>query len=260
MELKKKKIFKCIEWFIIVLLLIYGCIMIFPKIFFKSEIDYQNFTVHHNGKIDNTVVFSRLEEVTNSLKKLDSYDSDINIDVFICNNFNLYRLFAPFSSDSFAINTPVGDNIIFAKVDLENDIVYTNNGNTSFFSKTLVHEITHTIFKKDFGAIQTWFSPLINTTVNIFGMTLVPKWKNEGYADYIAQHSSFEIDEGLLLFMNNENIDSGSYRYFKYRLYITYLLDVKNETIEEVVQNKYDLENLREEIIKAINENKLIIE
>lgn len=259
MKLKRKKIFKYIEWSIVVVLIIYACIMIFPQIFFDKDINYQNFTVHYNGEIDNKNVFSILDEVHNSIQKLDSYGNGLKVDVFICNNFNLYRIFAPSSPDSFAINTPVGNKIIYAKVDLKNDMVYTNKGNTSSFSKTLVHEITHTIFRKEFGAIQTWFSPFINTRVDILGITLVPKWKSEGYAEYIAKHSSFDIDEGISLFVNNKNIDSESYRYFTYRLYMTYLLDVKDETIEEIVQNKYNLENLRKEIIKAINENMLII-
>lgn len=259
MESKKKKLYKYIEWFIVVILIIYACIMISPQIFFNRSINYKNFLVHYNGEINKKSVFSLLDKVNNSLQIIDSYENDININVFICNNFNLYRLFTPLSPNSFAINTPIGDKIIYAKVDFKNDTVYTNNANKSSFSKTLVHEITHTISKKKFGAIQTWFSPFINTRVNILGMTLVPKWKNEGYAEYIAKHSSFDIDEGISIFVNNINVDSESYRYFTYRLYMTFLLDVKGETIEEVVNNKYNLEKLKEETIKAINEKKLII-
>ncbi len=40
----------------------------------------------------------------------------------------------------------------------------------------------------------------------------MPEWKEEGFCEYIAGASSFDVQEGLRLFAANQNDPSASYR------------------------------------------------
>ncbi len=80
-------------------------------------------------------------------------------------------------------------------------------------------------------------------------------WKNEGFCEYIADHSSIGIGTGLNLFLTSDlanKEDEAKYFYFKSRLKSDYLLGYKGISFEEFVDTKYDVESLENEIRTAL--------
>lgn len=55
----------------------------------------------------------------------------------------------------------------------------------------------------------------------------LPRWKEEGYAEYVAGGRTFDYAEGVGLMAQGRSVDSDAIRYLKYRLLVEYLLDEK---------------------------------
>ena len=83
-------------------------------------------------------------------------------------------------------------------------------------------------------------------------------WKEEGYCDYIAHTSTFNIQEGIKIFKNNQDNNSNKYKYFIYRLRMTYLLNVKKESLDNILNTKYDSKTLDNEIKDNLDKINLI--
>ena len=90
-------------------------------------------------------------------------------------------------------------------------------------------------------------------------MVLIKTWKEEGYCEYIAEESSFGFEKGLNLFMQEKKVTGNSYDYFKYRLYVQYLIDFKKMSIDEIFEKKFNINKLEAEIRANIADSLYII-
>jgi hypothetical protein len=68
---------------------------------------------------------------------------------------------------------------------------------------------------------------------------MMPTWKNEGYCEYIVGDTSIPFEEGLRLWRENPNDDSG-YRYIKYQAMIKYLLEVERISVDDLFTKTFD--------------------
>lgn len=75
-------------------------------------------------------------------------------------------------------------------------------------------------------------------------------WKNEGYADYIAKESSFNFLIGTYFLCNSQTPSLPSFQYFKYRLYVKYLIQDKKITFNKIINDSFNLKELESEIQK----------
>ena len=95
-------------------------------------------------------------------------------------------------------------------------------------SSVLAHELTHLLIKADLG----WLNEIkLGTSAS---------WIIEGYADYIAQESSFPTDPGMALFCDGKTDPSPSYAYFRYRKVVGYLLDSEGLSFRNLAANPPD--------------------
>lgn len=80
---------------------------------------------------------------------------------------------------------------------------------------------------------------------------MLPSWKNEGYADFIAKESSYNRTEGFKAICNIDiNPQSSSYKYFEYKIFTEYLLEVRSIGLNKFLQNEFELNSLKEKIIE----------
>lgn len=115
--------------------------------------------------------------------------------------------------------------------------------NDSKLSAIIAHELCHIyLFKK----LSLWKFIWLET------------WKDEGYAEYVSEHSSLDIEKGISLFLANdkaevkkEDIES-IYFYFVSRLKTNYLLGYKGVSFEEFIDTDYDDEVLEAEIRESL--------
>ena len=67
----------------------------------------------------------------------------------------------------------------------------------------------------------------------------IPKWKDEGYCEYIAGETTFSFEEGVKLWKENQHDDS-KYSYFKYHQMVKYLLDDEKISVEELFNQSFE--------------------
>jgi hypothetical protein len=75
--------------------------------------------------------------------------------------------------------------------------------------------------------------------LSVIDFLFIPGWKNEGIAECIASSSSYDIKTGLENFYEDVNDKSHQYKYFKYRLAVSYLTKKKNLTYDDVLKFKH---------------------
>lgn len=101
--------------------------------------------------------------------------------------------------------------------------------NIRTLSGVISHETTHTLVRNYLGLLPYLF---------------VSKWKNEGYCDYIADESSYPFDKGMEEFCRHQNDKSPSFEYFKFRLYIKYLIENHKLSIKKILSMNFNISTL----------------
>ena len=209
----------------------YLLFLLFPQMLFQKKIVYKSFVVHSHLELDKNI-FSILDSVESSINCSELHKTKAEkYNIYLCNDFFEYFFYAPAIAHSFACSNPLTNNIILSKSNVLHNIVERNSGENSFrtLSGTIVHEITHLFIKNHLGLIK-----YLN----------IDTWKNEGYSDFIAKEGSFDYIKGISFLCNHEKPNSSSFKYFKYRLYIEYLIKDKKLSYNEILRNDFDLPQL----------------
>lgn len=222
-----------------IVFLLYLIFMSFSApLFFKNKVTYKNVAIHYSDNMGN--INNVIDKAYTLLKKSEMYSDTLNYKVFVCNSYTKYKMFNPFGSDSTGATQLLSGNIMYPMVDVNNDMAYAERKvyNKRNFSAVLAHEFNHLLSNEKYGFFKTQF--------------LMDRWKQEGYAEYIANSTSFDTNEGLKIFMQGQENKDAGYQYFLYRLRVKYLIDVQHKTFNEIVNTKYDLKKLDEQIRKEI--------
>ncbi len=176
--------------FILIFFTIYITILL--VLFFRFEsvkTGDNNYFVHDNIEL----IDALNKEVTSIVKMLELYDKNIRSKIFLTANFVEYALFAPANWRSFGATYPFPNLIIIAPSSVDKNMVFRNGkeNNIRKLSSTIAHEIIHVLINNKYGIIRSRF---------------LPKWKVEGYADYIANESSFDEKLGLEYFAQKKKM------------------------------------------------------
>ncbi len=227
--------------------LLYLFIILFPYPFFQNKYTVNNFTIYSSNEIKSDELKRVIANSEALLSNSMIYNSKMNNKLFICNNKKLYMLFNPLRfNNSFGINSPFGDYTYLSRTDFSNNKITTYNkeNNSRDISSVITHEVMHTHSVKYVG---------------IFKHIVTKTWKKEGYCEYIATNSSFDIDTGFDLIKAGKVDKSSSFKYFRYRLYVTYLLDIKGIDLDALFETKYNINQLDEEVKANIESLEKII-
>ncbi|WP_139315001.1 hypothetical protein, partial [Saccharicrinis aurantiacus] len=148
-------------------------------------------------------------DVLNYLKKIEQHKlPNPTGEVFNCKTDNEFLFFSMITHrNSFAITKPFTKTIYIAPSNINTNITRARQGGERVYTSVLYHELTHLSLNKKYGLLKT---------------LLTPKWKIEGICEFIANDSSFDIEEGMRLIKNNTPDSSYSFKYFTYRIAIDY--------------------------------------
>jgi hypothetical protein len=111
---------------------------------------------------------------------------------------------------------PITGNVFLRSADIENNRLFGPSGTILPGARTLdyfiAHEISHTLTGQSLGAID---------------YISLPRWKREGYADYVAKGVDFDYIEAQRALLNNDpRMDyERSGLYWRYHLFVAHLLD-----------------------------------
>ncbi len=231
------KIYKLLNKIGYLIVVIIFLTTLFPEFFFEKKISYKSYTIYTNYKIPEG--YKQVIDKSESLiKKSEIYQPKHKQKIFICNNDFLFTLFAKFSRKAFAINNPMTNDIFIADADFSKNKSRSKskNFNIRTLSGVIAHETCHSLLrnKLKLGLIKYRFSSI---------------WKIEGYCDFIAKETSHNFQKGInLLCEQKKNKESKSFEYFKYKLYIDYLIKDKKIKINEILKQDYNIDTLDRKI------------
>lgn len=102
------------------------------------------------------------------------------------------------SGGSFAFGRPLTPAIVFNRVDVAADRIYNGAATAGdrTLSGTIAHETTHLLIANHFGALAA---------------VMFPRWKQEGYADYVANESSLSDADAAKLIARGERVPALTY-------------------------------------------------
>ncbi|GHT10586.1 hypothetical protein AGMMS4956_02160 [Bacteroidia bacterium] len=216
------------------IVVLYVILIAYPNPFFEYSYKYKNFKIHSTHLLGDSID-SILDRATNHL-----YCSEINTDVthniYFCNSFARYSFFAPISRRAFAVNYPIFNTIFIAKCDIANDSVYKNNIKDNYTKKlsgTIAHEATHTLIKEKIGLRR---------------FIMLPKWKNEGYCEYIAHNNANATKEAKEYLIVNKNNHKLGADYRRYYYAVAYLIEIEKMSFDDIVTTNLSLEQVLEKI------------
>lgn len=162
---------------------VYISLLFNPQIAFSHSFTHRNYTIHSSTPLsdDCRAVLERADAL---LQQSDIFTRDAHHDIFLCNDspakFNTF--FVRNGSWAYGFAHPTG-NIFIANASPTHDLAWktVNTNIVRSLSGLIAHEVTHT---------------LVLDHVGFLGQRRLPKWINEGYAEYISMHDQkdYEFD------------------------------------------------------------------
>ena len=226
-------------YIIIILAVIFIIFIIFPNLsFYRHQVNYKQFNIYSDTMINETI-YKILDTVEEKLKKSEIYADDLNYRIFISSDFKPYSIFCPSLKDAFAATYPIINNIFVSKTDIENNLVQRNadEDNERSLSSVITHEVTHKLIENEIGIKA-------NRRLEI--------WKKEGYCEYVSVESTLNLKAGIRKVYKGSNSFSPAFSYLKYRIFVTYLLDIKGNSFHSLIKTEFDIEHLEKELMNYI--------
>ena len=232
-----KKTLTNIFWLLGGINLTYYLIVLFPSFLYAHNLEYKNFNIHyHSDDINLEQLKSILDESEQLLNNSVLFNKEIHQDIFICNSFNEFTFFALFSKDAFAVNYPITQHVFLSKSSISENAIVRNGeeNNKATLSGVIAHETAHSLLENKLGTLK---------------YKQLPSWKNEGYCDFIANHSSYNIQQGLQDICNDKDIsESHSFRYFKSRMLTQHLFNERKISLDKFLNDDFDLEAMNQDL------------
>lgn len=223
------------EWPIAGLAMIYFGLLLFPQVLFAHSYAQDGITVYARSPLP-AEISERITGIAVLVNRSELVENPWSVRIFVCNDGWLFRLFHPRSSKPFATSAVTND-VFVARADLVRNI--SRSGSSRFNERTFTgvaaHETMHGLIRRRLGRIRG---------------ALLKDWVVEGYADYIAQESSFSEARGLELLITNKRDPSDSFKYFTWRKMVAYLIEEKGLSFDEIADREAKYGPIRRETIE----------
>ena len=227
------KIIKLLSLFLFLTFMGYWSLIEFPSFLFSHKYQNANLTVYSDKPIPLNI--ERItDEVLLRLNKSSLFNANRTYAVYISNDIWRWSLLAypaNLTTRLGGFNAGFHGNVfIRPSIISENKIIppgsYLLDAEQRDLVYFITHEIVHALLYDEVGYISNFIN--------------YPRWFQDGYPDYIAK-KYFDFGDNLVQFKNDEKrltIQSGLY--VRYHLYVAYLMDIKNYSIREIIENTPD--------------------
>lgn len=208
----------------------------FPQPLFPHRLSYKGFTIRSDQPLSRGI-YTVLDRASARLASSAVYDSTARHTIFLSGSYAKFALFSREHFRAFAIRSPLRGHIFISKADPERDVVvrYAEDHNERRLSGAIAHEVTHSLLRQAPGGRD------------------LPRWKEEGYAEYVAGESTFDYTEGVRLLAQGGSDGSHAFRYLKYRLLVEYVLEEKGVGFEEFLRTRFDPWQLEAELVRGMH-------
>ncbi len=224
------RVWNLLNWVFLVLLAGFIVLHLFPGIVFQNKLTAHGITVHSRSPLPPSAV----EVMARAATLVAASELAIpgrTAEVYVADQAWVYSLFRPFKK-SFAVAAPWTNNVFIANGDFDKDLARSRQPvhNTRVLSAVMAHEITHGLIVERLGLIDT---------------VRTKDWVKEGYCDYVAREGSFPEKEGLALLAAGRTDPSSSFDYFVGRQLVTYLIEQKKMSFEQIAAGSIASPQLR---------------
>lgn len=211
----------------------YLLLLLFPQTVFPNKVEYKNFVIYYTGERNTKQIEKVINQSLLLLTKSELFDQKHKQKVFLCSSTWKFLLFSGPNNKALALNHPITQNIFVQKASVsQNRILKHKEGeNPRTLSSIIVHETTHSLIDNHLGVFKSRFT--------------LPKWKSEGYSEFIANESSYDSIQGFKkLCENRKDEESQSYKYFLYRNITEQLFVKESLSFDTFSKRGYDLDSL----------------
>lgn len=226
-------------------------LILYPQALFAHQTSYRTVDIYTNSEPDDqiqSIIDSALARVSHS----ELYDENYQYDLFLAHN-TPYNTLDDKLFGSWSAARAIDNNLIVkVRIDLANQIAIADDTQFSMVYM-IAHEMIHCLQAHQFG--KWTFNPLSHT----------PMWKLEGYPEYISRaryedqdSASLRMDLAFFLSQQNKTVN-GLIRldslhttpliYFKGKLMVEYLMEVKGQTYAEILENDLSEEKVWNNLI-----------
>lgn len=192
-------------------------------------------------KMDLMMVFNRV----NSLLKSKNVDTKgLNTTLILCESKEEFK----WKSFAFDDKIQAGTRNLFGYIVINKNSIKGDSMvgfDNSALSQVIAHELCHMFLSRRLSTLNYLF---------------LKSWKNEGFCEYVASHSTLDLCKGVSWFLvedkseleKYEDYDETLYFYFSSRMKADYLLDHKRVPLIEFINTSYDVEALEREMREAL--------
>ena len=232
--------------------------ILYPQPLFANKVEYKQFKVYSNDKIGDEIK-PMLDTALSIVEKSKLYDSAFKVDIFLAYN----TFFNKVDDKVFGLGQSaraIDNNLVIkVKVDIEKNLAYAtfHKPCQESFVYVIAHEMVHCFQAHKYGIRK--FNPFSHPEM----------WKLEGYPEYVARQKSSDPDynlksgiERLIGFKRKQTdiwvaVEEGDCEfpefYYKGRLMIEYLINVKQLTYDQVLKDKRSEKDIYAEMIEWAN-------
>lgn len=225
--------------FLTVLICVYGLILVYPQPAFPYRADEANISVWSSEPLP-AEVHSELQEIYRRVSSSPLFNGADHYNVYLCQSPSLFAFFANYKRRVGGITYAYFNQNIFLRPSrVEHNRLLGPSGTEVPGDRTLVyfvtHELTHAMTVRAVGRLR---------------YARLGRWRQEGYADYIAKGEPLDIDRWSAALVMNDPRTSfrRSGLYLRYHLRVAYLLDRQHVSVNELLSREWDVRQIQEDL------------
>ncbi len=225
---------------------------LFPQPLFAHKLEYKKFNVYSDQVVDKNIEVI-LNNAYNLVEQSELQDKNYAYDIFLGLD-NIYNRIEDLQGKGPAARATAGNIVFKVRVDIENNKAF---GPRSIINLTelLGHEMVHCLQANTLGL---W---------NMNQLNHPPYWKLEGYPEYISRQAKlkdkdYSLSNEIKRFIELESNSSDGFVemsekhfvpsiYYKGRLMVEYLMDIKGMTYDEILKDSRDEDQIFEEMVNS---------
>lgn len=233
----------------VISLVVVAVLILNPQILFAVDKTHEDFTIYSNNEIPDSFE-TTIDEALVLIKASEIYEPNQRLYIFISHGSIFNELETKILG--YAVARCTYNNIILkADVDFDQNILKIGQNSHRNLIKTIAHEAIHFYQMKKFGILN--FNPINHP----------PQWKMEGYPEYISylkdiRSEDYDLRDSIDKLIEFEK--TGEYWfetspgqiepfvYYKGRIMIEYLIDIKGLTYNEILSESIEAEKVIEEM------------
>jgi hypothetical protein len=257
-----KRIFKITLLTLLTSILTIVVIILFPQHLFADKMNYKDFTVCSNSKIDDNLK-TVLDNAMTLVEKSELYNANYKFNIILCYNTLYNKIDDKLLGDGPTARTTLSNIIVKVNIDVQNNLAFPTFHKACEVNLTelLAHEITHCLQANKYGILK--FNPFIHPEF----------WKLEGYPEYISKQQElsnidYKLESDINRYINLESKATDIWispeqggcevpnYYYKGRLMIEYLMNIRHFSYDQILKDTTSENVIYQEMVNWSNNYK----